>query len=155
VALPRRFWHQPPAHEAIAASPDGSRLYIVDAVRGIVSVMETASLEVVRTAGLELGAAEASHTVAQVSEDGGTLFVGIADGDTSMIRAIDTTRLEVTRSWSMPSPVSGLGPSSDGLRLYLAIGDRVEVVDAATGEPLEALPFTSSTPIVDVTTVAG
>ncbi|HEX9121917.1 MAG TPA: hypothetical protein VF984_00930 [Actinomycetota bacterium] len=150
VGLPRRFWDQPASHEAIAASPDGGRLYIADAVRGLVSVMETDTLDITKTATVPLAVAGASHTSARVSADGGTLFVGVADGTTSSISAIDTTTLGVSATWSMSAAVSGLGLSGDGLRLYVALGDRVAILDAVTGRELEALPFTSTAPIVDV-----
>ena len=48
AGLPRRFWGEPAAAQAIAPSPDGSELYIVDSMRGAVAVMNTQTLQIER-----------------------------------------------------------------------------------------------------------
>ncbi|HKZ76573.1 MAG TPA: hypothetical protein VJ259_07900, partial [Actinomycetota bacterium] len=89
---------------------------------------------------------------AQVSADGDTMFIGsVADG--SALYAIDTATLDVVHRWPMQRVVSGLGLSGDGLRLYVALDDRVAVLDLSTGEELAAVPFFGAQSIVQVGTL--
>lgn len=60
----------------MAASSDGARLYVVDSARGMVSVMDTGTLEILRTEEIDLRAAAVTGTSAKFSADDGTLFVG-------------------------------------------------------------------------------
>ena len=50
AGLPRTFWGQPATAQAMAASPDGRLLYIVDSIRGLVAEMDTETMEITRTA---------------------------------------------------------------------------------------------------------
>jgi DNA-binding beta-propeller fold protein YncE len=154
VGLPRELWNQPATAQAMAASSDGTRLYIVDSVRGMVSVMDTETLEILRTEELDLRATGVTETSAKISADGGTLYVGTGGGD-SVLYAIDTTTLQVTHRWPLSGDLSGLGLSLDGVRLYVALGDHLAVLDPATGEELGAVPFTSPGPIVQVSALGG
>lgn len=150
VGLPRELWNQPASAQAMAASSDGARLYIVDSVRGMVSVMDTDTLEILRTQELDLQATAVTDTSAKLSADDGTLFVGTGGSDSSVLYAIDTTTFQVAHHWPMIGDLSGLGLSLDGVRLYVALGDHLAVLDPATGEELGAVPFTSPEPIVQV-----
>ncbi|MGQ0668936.1 MAG: YncE family protein, partial [Actinomycetota bacterium] len=140
VGLPEELWGQPASAQAMAASPDGERLYVVDSIRGLVAVMDTSTLEIFRTEELQLESLGGIRTSAQVSADGDTLFVGSV-GDGSAVYAIDSATLDVLHRWPLDGIVSGLGLSGDGLRLYVALGDRVAVLDPATGQELAAVPF--------------
>jgi DNA-binding beta-propeller fold protein YncE len=140
AGLPKRFWGEPANAQAIAPSPDGSLLYIVDSMRGVVAAMNTRSLAIERTERLDLSALGGVRTSAQVSADGRTLYVG-SRGDGTAVFAIDTTSLDVMHRWPMDGDVSGLGLSVDGLRLYVALEDGVAVLDAATGQELTSVPF--------------
>jgi hypothetical protein len=51
--------------------------------------------------------------------------------------------------------LSGLGLSEDGLRLYLALGEHLAVLDPKTGAELIAVPFTSPAPIAQVSAVGA
>jgi DNA-binding beta-propeller fold protein YncE len=144
VGLPEELWDRPASEQAMATSPDGRLLYIVDPTLGLVTVMDTASLEI-RTSTIDLAVGGVRHTSAAVSPDGSTLFVGTA-GERGTISRIDTDTLGLVRTWTTEG-VSGLGLSADGERLYVAFDDRVEVMDARTGSELAGVAVASPAPI--------
>jgi hypothetical protein len=144
VGLPKELWDRPASEQAMATSPNGRLLYIVDATLGLVTVMDTASLEI-RTAPIDLAVPGVRHTSAVVSADGSALFVGTS-GEQSAVTKIDTDTFEVVRTWETDD-VSGLGLSADGERLYVAFDDRVEVMDATTGSELAGVAVASPAPI--------
>jgi DNA-binding beta-propeller fold protein YncE len=153
AGLPRKFWGEPAAAQAIAPSPDGSQLYIVDSMRGVVAIMDTHTLAIERMEKVDLSALGGVRTSAQVSADGGTLFVGSA-GDGTAVFAIDTATLEVSHRWPVEGDVSGLGLSVDGLRLYVALDDGVAILNASTGQELTAVPFQGIESILHVGTLS-
>jgi hypothetical protein len=144
VGLPEELWDRPASEQAMATSPNGRLLYIADPTLGIVTVMDTASLEI-RTAPIDLAVPGVRHTSAVVSADGAALFVATA-GERSGVTKIDTDTFEVVRTWDTDD-VSGLGLSADGERLYVAFDDRVEVLDATTGSELVGVAVASPAPI--------
>jgi hypothetical protein len=144
VGLPEALWDRPASEQAMATSPNGRLLYIVDPTLGLVTVMDTASLEI-RTASIDLAVPGVRHTSAVVSGDGSALFVATA-GDRSGVTKIDTDTFEIVRTWTTED-VSGLGLSADGERLYVAFGDRVEVMDATSGSELAGVAVASPAPI--------
>lgn len=144
VGLPKELWDRPASEQAMATSPNGRLLYIVDPTLGLVTVMDTASLEI-RTAPIDLAVPGVRHTSAVVSGDGSKLFVATA-GERSGVTRIDTDTFEVVRTW-VTDDVSGLGLSADGERLYVAFDDRVEVMDATTGSELAGVAVASPAPI--------
>jgi hypothetical protein len=144
VGLPKELWDRPAIEQAMATSPNGRLLYIVDATLGLVTVMDTASLEI-RTAPIDLAVPGVRHTSAVVSANGSALFVGTS-GEHSGVTKIDTDAFEVLRTWETDD-VSGLGLSADGERLYVAFDDRVEVMDATTGSELAGIAVASPAPI--------
>jgi hypothetical protein len=149
VGLARELWNQPASAQAMAASSDGTRLYIVDSVRGLVSVMDTETLAILRLETIDFGHSVVAETSAKLSADDATLFVGIG-GERSDLYAIDTTTFDVRHRWPVSGDLSGLGLSVDGLRVYLALGDHLDVVDPTSGAKLLAVPFTSPVPIAQV-----
>ena len=149
VGLARELWNQPASAQAMAASSDGTRLYIVDSVRGLVSVMDTETLAILRLETIDFGHSVVAETSAKLSADDATLFVGIG-GERSNLYAIDTTTFDVRHRWPVSGDLSGLGLSVDGLRVYLALGDHLDVVDPTSGAKLLAVPFTSPVPIAQV-----
>jgi hypothetical protein len=144
VGLPRELWDRPASEQAMATSSNGRLLYIVDATLGLVTVMDTASLEI-RTAPIDLAVPGVRHTSAVVSADGSALFVGTS-GELSGVTKIDTDTFEVVRTWETDD-MSGLGLSGDGERLYVAFDDRVEVMDATNGSELAGVAVASPAPI--------
>jgi hypothetical protein len=144
VGLPRELWDRPASEQAMATSSNGRLLYIVDATLGLVTVMDTASLEI-RTAPIDLAVPGVRHTSAVVSADGSALFVGTSS-ELSGVTKIDTDTFEVVRTWETDD-MSGLGLSGDGERLYVAFDDRVEVMDATNGSELAGVAVASPAPI--------
>lgn len=149
AGLPRPLWGQPARAQALAPSPDGRVLYIVDSMRGRIATMNTKTLRITRSERIDLGPVEGGRTTARTSADGSTLFVG--DGGSSLAR-IDTGTLRMTGRWPLPDAVSGLALSEDGARLYAALGGRVTVVDTDTGEATTTLAFGGIESILHVTT---
>jgi hypothetical protein len=144
VGLPEELWDRPASEQAMATSPNGRLLYIADPTLGLVTVMDTASLEI-RTYSIDLSVSGVRRTSAVVSGDGSALFVATA-GEHPGISRIDTDTFEVVRTWATED-VSGLGLSADGERLYVASDDRVEVMDATTGSGLAGVAVASPAPI--------
>lgn len=154
VGLPEAMWDRPAASQAMAASPDGSYLFVVDAGLGIVAAMHTESLQV-RSATIDLGLdGRIDHTAAQMSADGETLFVATA-GERSIVTALDARSFRVVDRWELDDPVSSIGLSSDGSRLYAAIGDRVAVLDPDSGLQVGAVPLSTPDAIESVVALAG
>lgn len=144
VGLPEELWDRPASEQAMATSPNGRLLYIADPTLGLVTVMDTASLEI-RTYPIDLSVSGVRRTSAVVSGDGSALFVATA-GEHGGVTRIDTDTFEVVRTWATDD-VSGLGLSADGERLYVAFDDRVEVMDARTGSELAGVAVASPAPI--------
>jgi len=144
VGLPEELWDRPASEQAMATSPNGRLLYIADPTLGLVTVMDTSSLEI-RTSPIDLSVSGVRRTSAVVSGDGSALFVATA-GAYGGVTRIDTDTFEVVRTWATDD-VSGLGLSADGERLYVAFDDRVEVMDARTGSELAGVAVASPAPI--------
>lgn len=149
AGLPRALWGQPARAQALAPSPDGRVLYIVDSMRGRIAVMNTRTLEITRSERIDLGPLEGGRTSARISADGSTLFVG--DGGPSLAR-VDAATLRMIGRWPLPDDVRGLALSEDGARLYAALGGRVTVVDTDTGDAITTLAFGGIESILHVTT---
>jgi hypothetical protein len=149
AGLPRSLWGQPAKAQAMAPSPDGRSLYIVDSMQARIAVMNTRTLKITRSEPIELGPLDEGRTSARISADGGTLFV--SDGGSTLAR-IDVRTLEVVGRWQLPGTITGLAVSGDGARLYAALGGPVAVVDTDTGDAASTLPFGSVESILHVTT---
>ena len=140
AGLPRALWGRPASAQAMAPSPTGRELYIVDSTRGLVVEMNTNTLRIHRTAHLDLSGVRGEQTSMVSSADGERLFIGSAM-DGSAIYEVDVDSMEVVGRWTMPATVSGLALSGDGARLYAALEDRIAILDARTGEELTTLGF--------------
>jgi hypothetical protein len=140
AGLPRALWGRAASAQAMATSPDGRHLYIVDSTQGIVADMNTRTLRIRGTVHLDLTGSGGERTSAVTNMDGTRLFVGSAM-DGAAVYEIETATMEVVDRWSMPSDVGGLALSGDGARLYAALDDRIAVLDATTGEELTTLGF--------------
>jgi hypothetical protein len=142
VGLPEMLWDRPASEQALATSPNGRLLYIVDAALGVVTVMDTKTLAIRRTETIGRTVEGVKSTSAVVGDGGGSVYVGAA----GEILRIDADSLKVTDVWET-GDVTGLGLSADGKRLYVAVGDDVEVLDAATGAELDTVSVPSPAPI--------
>ena len=145
VGLPKQLWDRPASEQAMAPSPDGRLLYVVDPTLGLVTAMDTETLEIVRATSIDLSVEGVTRTSAVVSADGSALFVATS-GERPGIARIDTDTFDVVRTWAT-GDVSGLGLSADGRRLYAASDGRVEVLDATTGSELAGVAVASPAPI--------
>ena len=155
VGLPEAMWDRPSALQAMAAPPDGSRLFVVDAGLGLVAVMDTETLQV-RTGEIAFGASEdVVRTTARMSADGRSLFVATADSSSSEIAVVDVATFEVRDRWSVTGAVTTLGLSPEGDRLYAATDTGIAVIDAATGRPLGMVPLEAPAGVTEVLPIAA
>ncbi len=162
VGLPESMWDRPAAEQAMATTPDGSYLFVIDAGRGVVAAMHTQSLKVRETeVALPFGE-EIASTSAQMSPDARTLYVAAAldgsapgGGDRSIVAALDAGTFELLDTWELQGNVSGLGVSSDGEGVYAAVGGRVAVLDAASGAELGEVSLPTDEPVVRVIPLAA
>ena len=155
AGVPEAMWGGTAREQSLVPSPDGRSLYIVDAGEGMVAVMDTRSLEIVRSGHVELGG-EASdlRTSLAVSTDGATLFVA-AGATPGTVSAIATADLTMVETWPSPLPVSGLGLSLDGSGLYVAGGGRIALLDLGTGESHTTVTTPVLEPIVGLHPLPG
>ena len=155
AGVPEAMWGGTAREQSLVPSPDGRSLYIVDAGEGMVAVMDTRSLEIVRSGHVALGG-EASdlRTSLAVSPDGTKLFVaaGAAPGTVTAIATADLTMVE---TWPSPLPASGLGLSLDGSGLYVAGGGRIALIDLGSGESRTTVPTPVLEPIVSLDPLPG
>ena len=149
AGLPRVLWGRPASAQALAPSADGRALYVVDSVRGFVAEMDTRTMTVTRTQRVPLGGRGRGRTSALVSPDGSTLYVGMGG---AAVSRIDVDTLEVLNRWQLPAAVRGLASSEDGRRVFIALSDRVAVVDTGTGRTLSTLSFGPIESILHVAT---
>lgn len=164
VGLPKTMWDRPADEQAMATTPDGTYLFVIDAGRDIVAAVHTGSLRV-RTTPVDLPFDGAiGWTSAQVSADGRTLYVAVSGDDTtlatagddgSMVAALDARTFDVLDTWRISGPVSGLGVSSDGATVYAAAGGQLVLLDAARGSELGAVPLPTDQPVVRLTALAA
>ena len=153
IGLPKAFWNRPASEQAMAVSPDGRHLYIVDATLGEIAVMDTESLQV-RSGDVDLRVRGIDHTSATMSLDGRTLYVATSRGS-STVSAIDVATFDVLDRWSLETSITGLGLSSDGEHLLAATADGLEIIDVATGHEVGAVDVRSPEPVTRVIAFSG
>lgn len=154
VGLPKQLWDRPATEQAMAVSPDGSTLYVVDPARGVIAAMDTETLETRVETGVAFGDVTDADASVQVSADGSTLFV-VAGGSTSTLFTLDAATFEVTHRAELEGRISGLGLSGDGARLYAANGRGVAVLDPATGDALAEVPLGATGAVLRLSPLAG
>jgi len=116
-----------------------------------VTEMNTRSLEIERTAHIDLGTTDGLQTAVVASPDGSRLFVASAKNG-STVYTVDTDTLAVTSRWTVTGPVADLQLSTDGARLYAAAADQLTVLDATTGSSLGSLSADGVESILSVAT---
>ena len=132
IDLPASFGSGTATASAVAITPDGADLFVVDWTQGIVADAQPSELRVVRRAAVDFGAPD-ERTYAQATSD--RLYV--AGG--SEVVVLDTADLAEIARWPMRGEVSGLSLSDDAGRLFVATPGAIDVVDAATGEMLHEI----------------
>jgi hypothetical protein len=146
LPLPEQMWDAPAGEQAMAASADAGRLYVVDPSRGVVAVVNTAKAKVTETGTVDFGTDDAAHAAAAVSPDGSTLYVGTGEA----VVALDAETLQVRFRWSTTDAVRSLATSVDGSELYVALGDRIDVLDPSTGNVQGSVPAEGALSIAHV-----
>jgi hypothetical protein len=155
AGLPKPMWDRPSSEQAMATTPDGSSLFVIDAGLGLVAALDTESLEM-RTTPIDLsGDGDIARTAAQVSPDGETLLVSVAGAGGSVVTAFDAATFEAIETWQLEGAVSGLDFSSDGSSVYAATDGKVVVLDARNGLEIGAVPVPTDETVVGVTALAG
>lgn len=150
LPLPKQMWGAPAGEQAMAASLDGRRLYVVDPSRGVVAVVGTAKTKVLETGTVDFGTDDAAHSAAAVSPDGATLYVGTGEA----VVALDAATLQIRFRWPTTDAVRSVATSVDGTMLYVALGDRIEVLDPSTGTVQGSVPAEGALTIAHVASAA-
>jgi len=154
IGLPKVFWGGDPAVEALTLSRDGRRLYVVDTARGVVAVIDTVELTVLRTAKVPIERARrpsGKATGATVLPDGNALFV--AGGRRVVV--VDSATLRLKWIWDMFGPTSRMAFSSNGRVLYALLRDEVEVLNASSGQRIRMIPIPGTEGIEFMGTLTG
>lgn len=148
LSMTSNAWAQPGKYlgpVAVVASPDGARLYVVEADAKQIAVVDAATGKVSGTV-----AVPAEPTGLTVSKDGGKLFVTCA-APKSTVAVIDAKTLQIVGS--IPVGHTAIGPSlsPDGSKLYVCnrFDNNVSVVDVAAGKEIAKVaavrePFASA-----------
>jgi hypothetical protein len=126
IDLPSSFGSGRATASAIAITPDGSHLFVVDWTNGVVADAEPAKQKVTRSESIDFGSPDeqtfARANATRLYVAGGSEIVIVDSGDLS----------EIDR-WSMDEEITGFTMNDDGNRLYVAVAGRVDVIDTATG----------------------
>jgi hypothetical protein len=134
IGLPKELWGGEPADEAMAVSPDGRSLYVVDTARDVIAVLSV-DLDTwgeMRTEIFDFGPADAGETQAAVAPDG-TLFVTRG----SEVVEVDTATFERVGQWTTEDSVLAMGFGED--ELFLLEPGSIEVVDRSTARRVRAI----------------
>ena len=139
------MWDRPASEMAMAPSPEGRYLFVVDAALGVIAVMDTESLRV-RSGDVDLRVEDLRRTSAQLGADGETLYVATS-AETSTITAIDVRTFDVLDRWDLEGDVTGLGLSGDGGFLLAATAADGLMFDPATGEEIASVTVRTPEPV--------
>lgn len=135
IGLPKELWGGDPADEAMAVSPDGRFLYVVDTARDVVAVvnMDLDNWGEMRTETVDFAPSGRGETQAAVAPDG-TLFVATG----SEVARVDTTTFQRTGGWTTEDSVLAMGFADD--ELFLLQPRAIDVLDASTDRRIRAIP---------------
>jgi hypothetical protein len=111
----------------LALTPDRRSLVVADRLSGEVAIMDTESLEIVRSG--NVGGATVPMP-ASAATDGELLYLG-TPGE---ILVVHLGTLEVVERWSAPDNLLGIALSAQAHRLYLTDGAMLTVIDTQRGK---------------------
>jgi hypothetical protein len=140
--LPDPFGHAAPDAYAIAVSPSGKRLVVIDAAAGKIALADTGSLTVASVSDLPAGGGPAS---AAVGPDG-VLYVATGTG----IQLVRLDGATIIDGWRLPAPVLGLAISRDGKRVAVGQADAVLWLDSFSGRILGRVPTPGLTSVREI-----
>ncbi len=122
---------------SMAMNADGSRLYVVDAAMGTVSVINGSTQKVIARASFagKRGTSEVKTASAVVSRDGSRVYATSTRG----IAAIYTPDASFKGWLAEDLAVTSLAVSADGTRLYALADGSVKVLEAVSGKVLSDL----------------
>jgi hypothetical protein len=150
LPLPKVLWDAPAGEQAMAASVDGRRLFVVDPSRDTVTVVGAMKTKVLRTGTVDFATDDTAHAAAAVSPDGVTLYVGTGEG----VVALNTATLKVLYRWPTTAPVTALATSADGASVYAAFADHIDALDPSTGAVQRSIPVAGALAIEHVAPAA-
>ncbi|MGQ0825445.1 MAG: YncE family protein [Actinomycetota bacterium] len=126
---------------ALTVSPDGERVYVADQGLGQLAEIDTAALSMTRTAPVP---PTTEYMTGAATISGESLWLAFGN----RVSEVDLDSLAVTSTFSTPTEITALRGDRAAERLFVALYDRVDLYEAATGRRLdEALtggPFTSA-----------
>ncbi len=131
IDLPLPFGTGDAVDHAIAISPDGEDLYVVDPSTETLARIDPGKLRVVDVAEIDLRSPLSGAVTAEVVDDG-TLF--LASG--AEVLSIEADSLTVNRRLTVPGPVTSLQLGSDGKTMIIGTDDRLQTVEISSGEVL-------------------
>lgn len=131
IDLPAPFGSGRPEWNAIAVSPDGTRLVAAEWTSGTVTVLDSSSFRVLGTKRLELASPGSTRPIARVGDDG-TIYLGAG----RELVALDGQSLEVIRRVALNDAISSLDAGEGGL-LFVGQRDEVALIDPLTGTRLD------------------
>jgi DNA-binding beta-propeller fold protein YncE len=120
----------------------------VDSRRQLVAELDTRSLTITRTERIDLGDPGHGTTSAHVSPDGSTLWIGVGGA----VSRVDVATLDVLGRSRFDGSVRALASTQDGTLLFVALHDRISVIDPTTGRTLAAPSFPRIRSILHVAT---
>jgi hypothetical protein len=136
IALPPEFARGPEKATALVTSPDGRRLYVVNAAADAIAEIDTESLAVSRTASVDLSASfhlSSGGSVHAAFDSESRLIIGSGQA----VTVVDTSDLIETDSWLLDENVTGLQESEDAAGLYVGFKKAVEEIDLNDGATLD------------------
>jgi hypothetical protein len=130
VDLPAPFGAAAAAGHAMALSPDGKRLYVVEPASDLAAVVDTVRLAAGAASAIGLHAEERAGVPALAATPSGALYLATGSG----LARLDPASAAVARRWRLAAGPEGLAVSPDGRRLYASVSGGVAVLDAESGE---------------------
>jgi hypothetical protein len=143
VELMQPFGTGAPVEPALTVSRDGSRVYVADQALGRVAEIDTAKLAVTREAELP-PSTEYMEGAATMADD--SLWVAFGD----RVSSLNMDTLGVSTTFTATGSITAMRADPSGERLYVALLDRLESYDLATGRRIEEVlqggPFATTDP---------
>jgi hypothetical protein len=139
--LPDPFGHGPAAGHALALSPDGRRLLVVDLTGGRLAEADTESLTVTSVGPVPTGSGPAS-----LAATAGRAMLAVG----GLVYAVERGSADATVVWKAGADIVGLGVDRAGTRLAVADAGGVTWVDLSSGTAAGRVPVDGLTGLVGV-----